>query len=102
MKGKIVSSLPPRRSRYADEKEDYDWDTSALEALRHPGKAVLAAKHVPATRISSLRMTKRPPYYDEEGNRVVTIHMRNSTVEHDAERGRDLRFGDVYLTATAE
>lgn len=97
MKGKIVSELPPRRNRYADQQEHYDWDTAAREALRNPGKAVLAGEHVPLTRISSLRMMKREPFF-ENGERVVSVHMRNSSV--DADTG--MRYGDVYLTASED
>lgn len=101
MKGKIVSELPPRRSRYADEKEQYDWDSAAKKALDHPGQAVLAAENVPLTRIASLRMMRREPFF-KDGERQVSIHMRNSTVEYDQSKDRVMRFGDVYLTATED
>lgn len=99
-KGKLVSALPPRSSRYDAQPEyQHDWDASARKALEHPGQPVLAAEHVPMTRIASLRMRRRPPFFDEDGNRAVTIHMRNSAVELDESKGKVIRFGDVYLLA---
>jgi len=97
MKGKIVASAPPRSARTGSSV--YDWDSMAKQALEHPDKAVLAAKDVPITRITALRMYKRYPFLDENGNRLVKILMRNSTEKFDKERNRTIRFGDVYFEA---
>lgn len=94
MEGQLVSKIPPPQSA----GEVYDWDRHAEAALAHPDRAVLAARHVPVSRITSLRSYTRPPFVDEHGNRKVTIHMRNSTTEET--HGRKRRYGDVYLQAT--
>lgn len=86
-KGNIVGKLPPRASR----GEDYDWDAMALLAIKHPGEAVLAAQHVPDSRVKSLRGYTRAPFIQERGRIVVSV--RNSAVEADG-----IRYGDVYLS----
>jgi hypothetical protein len=84
--GKLVGKLPPRASR----GEDYDWDTAALLAVQHPGDAVLAASHVPESRVKSVRGYTRHPFVQDIGHIVVAV--RNSTVEPDG-----IRYGDVYF-----
>lgn len=91
MEGRIVSKIPPAHG--------YDWDSSARLALEHPDSAVLAAEHVPVSRITSLREYSRPPFVSEDGTRLVAIRMRNSTLECDPGTGRKRRYGDVYFEA---
>lgn len=84
-KGKILDELPavtPRRTKQ-------DWDTPALTARLHPGKAVLAGENVRVGQISSIRGYNRPPFHDDAGD--IQISMRNSHVEG------NVRFGDVYF-----
>ena len=92
MEGKVVNRIPPRNSKDIH----IDWDKAARTALDHPEQAVLAAEHVPISRITSLRSYHREPFVDDNGDRKVTIHMRNSVVEVD-HQGRQRRYGDVYL-----
>ena len=87
MSGNIVSKVPSRASR----GEDYDWDAMAVLAIQHPDKWVLAAEHVPESRVKSLRgYTRRP--FRQAGGRII-IAVRNSAVEADG-----IRYGDVYLS----
>lgn len=84
-KGKILDALPavtPRRTKV-------DWDTPALTARLHPGKAVLAGEKVRVGQISSIRGYNRPPFHDEAGD--IQISMRNSYKDD------GVRFGDVYF-----
>lgn len=97
MEGKVVSRIPPRNSKDIQ----IDWDAMARKALEHPDQAVLAAEHVPVSRITSLRAYHREPFVDEDGDRKVNIHMRNSVVEVD-HQGRQRRYGDVYMSAVEE
>lgn len=85
-KGKLVGKLPPRASR----GEDYDWDAAANLAAQHPDEAVLAASHVPESRVKSVRGYTRRPFVQDTGHIVVAV--RNSTVEADG-----IRYGDVYF-----
>jgi hypothetical protein len=85
-KGKLVGKLPPR----AAHGEDYDWDAAALLAVQHPDNAVLAAEHVPESRVKSLRAYTRYPFIQERGR--IRVVVRNSTVEADG-----IRYGDVYF-----
>ena len=85
--GKLVGKLPPRASR----GEDYDWDAAAILAAQHPDEAVLAANHVPESRVKSVRGYTRRPFVQDTGHIVVAV--RNSTVEADG-----IRYGDVYFT----
>jgi hypothetical protein len=86
-KGKLVGKLPPRASR----GEDYDWDAAAILAATHPDEAVLAATHVPESRVKSVRGYTRRPFITEAGR--IAVAVRNSTVEADG-----IRYGDVYFT----
>jgi hypothetical protein len=86
-KGHIVGKLPPRASRRG---EDYDWDAMALLAIKHPENAVLAAEHVPESRVKSLRGYTRYPFIQDTGH--IRIAVRNSTMEDDG-----IRYGDVYF-----
>lgn len=90
MKGRIVPKTPSARAG----EQDYDWDEYARTALAHPDSSVLAAEHVPISRINSLRMYSRPPFVDDNGVRKVAVKMRNSAKEDDG-----VRYGDVYLEA---
>jgi len=85
-KGKLVGKLPPRASR----GEDYDWDAAALLAVQHPDEAVLAATHVPESRVKAVRGYKRKPFVSDTGHIMVAV--RNSAVEADG-----IRYGDVYF-----
>ena len=85
-RGKLVGKLPPRASR----GEDYDWDAAALLAVQHPTEAVLAASHVPESRVKSLRGYTRHPFIQDNGRIIIAV--RNSTVEADG-----IRYGDVYF-----
>lgn len=85
-KGKLVGKLPPRAAR----GEDYDWDGAALLATEHPEEAVLAATHVPESRVKSVRGYTRAPFITEHGRIVIAV--RNSHVEADG-----IRYGDVYF-----
>jgi hypothetical protein len=85
-KGKIVGKLPPRSSH----GEDYDWDAMALLAIQHPENAVLAAEHVPESRVKSLRAYTRSPFIQKHGRIIIAV--RNSAVEADG-----IRYGDVYF-----
>lgn len=84
-KGKILDELPPVTPR----RTVRDWDTPALTARAHPGKAVLAGEKVRIGQISSVRGYNRPPFHDEAGD--IQINMRNSYTEN------GVRFGDVYF-----
>jgi hypothetical protein len=86
MEGNIVGKLPPRASR----GPDYDWDSMALLAIKHPGEAVLAAEHVSDSRVKSLRGYNRYPFIQENGRIIIAV--RNSSVEEDG-----IRYGDVYF-----
>lgn len=85
-KGKLVGRMPPRASR----GEDYDWDAMALLAIQHPEAAVLAASHVPESRVKSLRGYTRSPFIQDTGRIIIAV--RDSTVEADG-----IRYGDVYF-----
>lgn len=86
MTRKLVGKLPPRASR----GEDYDWDAAAKLAAEHPDEAVLAATHVPESRVKSVRGYTRKPFVTETGR--IGVAVRNSTVEADG-----IRYGDVYF-----
>lgn len=86
MTRKLVGKLPPRALR----GEDYDWDGAAILAANHPGEAVLAAEHVPESRVKAVRGYKREPFVSDRGRIIVAV--RNSTVETDG-----IRYGDVYF-----
>lgn len=86
-KGIVLDDLPPAQRR----RDEYDWDAVAVTAKKHPGKAVLAYKDVPVSRIMSVRQRKRPPFVDASGH--IKISMRDSYV-NDAD-GK--RYGDVYF-----
>jgi plasmid stabilization system protein ParE len=85
-RGKLVGKLPPRAAR----GEDYDWDAAAKLAAQHPEEAVLAATHVPESRVKSVRGYTRVPFHTEAGR--IAVAVRNSTVEADG-----VRYGDVYF-----
>jgi hypothetical protein len=87
MTRKLVGKLPPRASR----GEDYDWDGAARLAANHPTEAVLAAEHVPESRVKSVRGYTRSPFHTATGH--IAVAVRNSTVEADG-----IRYGDVYFT----
>jgi hypothetical protein len=87
MTRKLVGKLPPRASR----GEDYDWDGAAILAASHPTEAVLAAEHVPESRVKSVRGYTRAPFHTATGR--IAVAVRNSTVEADG-----IRYGDVYFT----
>lgn len=84
-KGKILDQVPQTRR-----PTKYDWDSPALLARLHPGKAVLAAENVRIGAISSVRAYTRSPFHDEHGD--IEINMRNSRTEN------GVRWGDVYFT----
>ncbi|APX01170.1 hypothetical protein BWQ92_05005 [Arthrobacter sp. QXT-31] len=87
MIGSMSSKVPPRANR----GEDYNWDAMALLAIQHPDKWVLAAEHVPESRVKSLRGYTRHPFRQETGRIIIAV--RNSAVEADG-----IRYGDVFLT----
>lgn len=87
MIGNVFSKVPPRASRGGD----YDWDAMARLAIRHPGNWVLAAEHVPESRVKSLRQYTRHPFRQAAGRIIVAV--RNSAVEADG-----IRYGDVFLS----
>jgi hypothetical protein len=87
MTRKLVGKLPPRASR----GEDYDWDAAAILAAKHPDESVLAATHVPESRVKSVRGYTRHPFIQTTGR--IAVAVRNSTVEADG-----IRYGDVYFT----
>lgn len=84
--GKLVGKMPPRALR----GEDYDWDGAANLAIAHPDEAVLAATHVPESRVKSVRGYTRAPFVQDNGRIIIAV--RNSTVEADG-----IRYGDVYF-----
>lgn len=84
-KGKILDALPPVKAR----KAKLDWDTPALTARIHPGKAILAGEKVRVGQISSIRGYTRPPFHDDAGD--IQISMRNSYIEN------GIRYGDVFF-----
>jgi hypothetical protein len=86
MKGKIVGELPKRRG-----KMSHDWEGMARLAQQNPGKAVLAATHVPESTTKSVRVYRRKPFVQPDGKIVVNV--RNSRIEADG-----VRYGDVYMT----
>lgn len=87
MEGNVRPTVPPPMR---PTRNEYDWDSFAIQAQENPGEAVMAYENVPESRVKSVRYYDRPPFNKEGGE--LKIYMRNSAIGDDG-----IRRGEVWF-----